>query len=112
VFAVLRSVRSQQQSQPPSMPVIPPSLGLAPTLDEGAVPSKHQRLAGEEAPDSPFMPDPMPRWAEALRMIDPDSKRIIKHPHHIANIGFKYPKPEIFLNSKNRALYTVMWLAI
>jgi hypothetical protein len=112
VFAVLRSVRSQQQSQPPSMPVIPPSLGLAPTLDEGAAPSKRQRLSGEEAPDSPFMPDPMPRWAEALRMIDPDPKRIIKHPHHIANIGFKYPKPEIFLNSKNRALYTATWLAI
>ena len=33
-------------------------------------------------------------------------------PGYIANIGFKYPKPEIFLNSKNRALYTATWLAI
>ncbi|EDQ98933.1 uncharacterized protein LACBIDRAFT_335525 [Laccaria bicolor S238N-H82] len=73
VFAVLRSVRSQQLSQPrsqlqsqaPSMPVIPPSLGLMPRLDEVPMPS-----------------------------------------------SFKYPKPEIFLNSKNWALYTATWLAI
>ena len=45
-------------------------------------------------------------------MIDSDRKRVIKHPEHIANIGFKYPKPDIFLNSRNRALYTATWLAI
>ena len=30
----------------------------------------------------------------------------------MANIGYKYPKPNIFLNSKNRALYTATWLAV
>jgi len=45
-------------------------------------------------------------------MIDADRGRVIKHPKHISNIGFKYPKPEIFLNSGNRALYTATWLAI
>ena len=110
-FAVLRSVGSQQQSKQLSMPIIPPSLGLVPTLDDGPAPSKRPRLAGE-APNSLFMPDPMPRWVEALRMINSDRRRVIKHPEHIANIGFKYPKPEIFLNSRNRALYTATWLAI
>ena len=28
------------------------------------------------------------------------------------NIGYKYPKPDISLNSKNRALYTATWLAV
>lgn len=45
-------------------------------------------------------------------MIDSDRKRVIQHPKHVANIGFKYPKAEVFLNSKNRALYTATWLAI
>jgi hypothetical protein len=54
----------------------------------------------------------MPRWAEALQMIDSNRGRVIKHAKDLANIGFKYPKAEIFLNSKNRALYTATWLAI
>lgn len=82
-------------------------------LDDGPGPSKRPRVASEDATiNSPFMPEPMPRWAEALRTIDSDRRRVIKHPGYIANIGFKYPKPEIFLNSKNRALYTATWLAI
>jgi len=58
------------------------------------------------------MPEPMPRWADTLQMIDSDCRHVIKHPKHVANIGFKYPKAEIFLNSKNWVLYTVTWLAI
>jgi hypothetical protein len=54
----------------------------------------------------------MPIWADALRSINSDRRQVIKHPEHISNIGFKYPKAEIFLNSKNRALYTATWLAI
>jgi len=44
-------------------------------------------------------------------MIDSDCRRVIKHPN-VANISFKYPKVEFFLNSRNRVLYTVTWLAI
>ena len=113
MFAVLHSVPFQQQYQRAPVTILPPTLGSPPMLGDGPGPSKRPRLTdGDPTTTSPYMPVPMPRWAEALRIIDSDRRRVIKHPGNIADIGFKYPKPEIFLNSKNRGLYTATWLAI
>ena len=85
-----------------------------PTRQGGPGPSKRPRVAEANVADvnSPFMPLPVPTWANALRNLDTDRRRLKHHPGDVINIGYKYPKPEIFLNSRNRALYTATWLAV
>lgn len=85
-----------------------------PTRHGGPGPSKRPRIAEVNVADvdSPFMPVPVPTWANALRNLDTDRRRLKRHPGDVVNIGYKYPKPDIFLNSKNRALYTATWLAV
>jgi len=85
-----------------------------PTRHGGPGPSKHPRIAEANVADvdSPFMPVPVPMWANALRNLDTDRRCLKCQLGDVANIRYKYPKPNIFLNSKNRALYTATWLAV
>ena len=85
-----------------------------PTRHSGPGPSKRPRIAEANVADvdSPFMPVPVPMWANALRNLDTDRCRLKHQPGDAKNIGYRYPKPDIFLNSKNRALYTAIWLAV
>jgi hypothetical protein len=85
-----------------------------PTCHGGPGPSKRPRIAAANVAivDSPFMPVPVPTWANALRNLDIDRQHLKPNRGDVENIGYKYPKPDIFLNSKNRALYTATWLAV
>ena len=62
--------------------------------------------------DSPFMPVPVPTLANALQNLDTDHHHLKRQPGDMVNIRYKDPKPDIFLNSRNCALYTTTWLAV
>ncbi|KIJ93366.1 hypothetical protein K443DRAFT_12921 [Laccaria amethystina LaAM-08-1] len=85
-----------------------------PTRHGGPGPSKCPQIADANVADvnSPFMPVPVPTWANALRNLDADCHRLKCQLGDVVNIGYKYPKPDIFLNSTHCALYTATWLAV
>ncbi|EDR08573.1 uncharacterized protein LACBIDRAFT_326715 [Laccaria bicolor S238N-H82] len=109
---VLLSVASQQLSQHPSVPSIQPAMPN-PTHHGGPGPSKRPHIAEANVADvdSPFMPVPILTWANTLCNLDTNCRHLRCQPGDVG-IGYKYPKPDIFLNSKNRALYTTTWLAV
>ena len=104
---------TQQLSRRSSVPIIQ-LVVPNPPRHSGPGPSKRPRIAEANVADvdSPFMPVPVPTWANALRNLDTDRRHLKRQPGHMVNIGYKYPKPDIFLNSRNRALYTATWLAV
>jgi hypothetical protein len=57
------------------------------------------------------MPPAIPLWADALKAVDTDSRRIVQHPNKGLLTGYQFPDPHIFLPEGRQMAYLSAWLS-